>query len=176
MAPVSSDAAKILFLAFAYASCLMTMWTSPGGFELAGAGRVDLPRLRPTPSSLHKYCGDGESADEEKDRAKCVAAVSRAFQAVNLGGCAFEIQANALCEVEWCQSGSSQRKECEEECRQVRRNLERCVDRTVASRLGKNRKNDNSIKKEQRGRAADAAAASASLQQQAKKVEVEVED
>jgi hypothetical protein len=126
---------KLSVLLACFALCLATLFTSsPSG---------DLPTLRPTTiryckseRSDAKACSGNECAAKQKTLERCERTVKKAYSRVNLGGCPFQIQANALCEKEWCGKDSTP-TQCREECSQVRSRLASCVDGTVNSYLQK---------------------------------------
>lgn len=140
-----SDHAKLALLVACLTGCFCTFWTSSSvlmGRKDLGTLRAPLSEICREPREIAKRCL--ETKEDESpfcgkalaQASKCEETVKRAYQNINMGGCARQIQALTICENEWCDSekGNRQAEEaCLKECSRVRQSLDRCTKKNVVS-------------------------------------------
>lgn len=149
-----SDQSKLWLLAALWCACCATFFTSSSRFM----GPRDLGTIPPQvhiyckePRDLAVKCLDKKAGQDSscssllKQATKCEDALQNAFRHVNMGGCPHEIQAVTICEVEWCQDvhDSKTQEACQKECLAVRKSLDSCAKRHVASFFRKYGLEDN---------------------------------
>lgn len=124
-------------------------------------GARDLGTLRP---QANRYCKEPrqqamkclDTSEKEdsttctsllKQASKCEQVLEKAFRHVNMAGCAREIQAATICEVEWCEDLQNNEKgaqeACQKECLGVRKALDSCVKQHVATFFQRHGLEDN---------------------------------
>lgn len=164
-----SDQTKLALLAACLFACLSTLFTSSsfhmGSKDLRTLG-VPVDRFCQEPRSRAKACleGGGENVVKSKDAStaddgsgkscnallsqasRCEETLQRAYRHINMGGCAREIQALTVCEVEWCEDikGNQEAEQaCQKECSSVRRVLEDCIKGHVNAYFERNGLEEN---------------------------------
>lgn len=132
-----SDAGKIILLAVLMTICIVTFFSS----TTISMGSSPMGKLRKQehceePRKVARICleqGNVDCSDVTRAASKCESVVRRAYQHINFGGCPYELQAQHLCEAEWCQADSGgDPASCQRECFNVRQSLKTCVDRQVS--------------------------------------------
>lgn len=78
-------------------------------------------------------------AQRKAEAQGCESVIQKAERWINLGGCSLAIQAQSICEAEWCRGGAAgfqtpdAQEACHKECAVVRKKLEDCIQRNVSS-------------------------------------------
>mmetsp|Transcript_31328 Transcript_31328/g.56778 ORF Transcript_31328/g.56778 Transcript_31328/m.56778 type:complete len:159 (-) Transcript_31328:341-817(-) len=138
-----SDRTKLRILGVSFFGCLFTFFTSSSrmmAHKDLGTIKPQLNRYCKEPREQAKNClqkqEDDKCASLLKQASKCEEAAQKAYSnVINLGGCAREIQAVTICEVEWCDDiphGDGKAQEaCQNECFAVRQALDSCAKRHV---------------------------------------------
>jgi len=150
--------AKVLGLIVLLVVCLSSTFTSYSSYLNNGI----VPMLSPPTQTICaqvreevKQCEQMNRADgsappssmcsEERYRVtKCEQVVRSAYRRINIYGCVREIQASAICKLEWCDGVDSRigdryqaMEECTEQCIIVNEKLEQCIKKYVNRFLSK---------------------------------------
>mmetsp|Transcript_9762 Transcript_9762/g.13098 ORF Transcript_9762/g.13098 Transcript_9762/m.13098 type:complete len:165 (-) Transcript_9762:317-811(-) len=149
-----SDPHRLILLTSLILFSLSTIFTSRSfKFDEGGVGKLN-PQYRPCIKvrEAAKTCLDKTTSSDSSDGSttikrscqeqmstatKCVTAVKKAYQIINLSGCTKLIQDVALCQAEWCSSYGSSKESCSKHCDVKKADLRVCETKHVGHHVKK---------------------------------------